>query len=76
MALISTKDNAEFEVPKSFVACLGQNETATCLEPFYTDHKRLMTYELTNLGACSHDPGTTHCPGQLTDGSTLPRCMA
>ena len=30
MALISTEENTEFEVPKSFVSCLGSNETATC----------------------------------------------
>ena len=31
MALISTEENTEFEVPKSFVSCLGSKETATCL---------------------------------------------
>ena len=31
MALISTEENTEFEVPKSFVSCLGSTETATRL---------------------------------------------
>ena len=29
MALISTEENAEFEVPKSFASCSGSNGTAT-----------------------------------------------
>ena len=31
MALISTEENTEFEVPKSYVSSVGPNETATCL---------------------------------------------
>ena len=45
--------------------CLSRNSTQ--VNDLNEVARSTSVWHLLSLRACSHDPGTTHCPGQLTD---------
>ena len=72
----STEKNTEFEVQKSFVFCLGSNETATCLfisvnieipRSLYLNMQRDSQWQYIQVGNHSHVRDRASCPRNTTE---------